>query len=271
MGELRQIVGIVLVKNEDRFVGRAVRNIAAFCDSMLLCDNGSCDSTLGILKELADEFSHAELHSISHPSVSHDLLKRFAATPTWVFAVDGDEIYDPVRLAGFRVRVLSGEFDGLWRIKGNVLHCTWLSEDGVRARGYLATPSRSITKLYNFGVIQSWDGDTVERLHGGKVVFQSGFDDLKKLNFQESISWDETPLRCLHTCFLRRSSLDEDGGVRENIMEVYRGGITGTLRRIGNRLRGRVTESKWKKHHYRQGDEVMLDTSVFFSGSGSFE
>lgn len=263
-----QIVGIVLVRNEDLFVAQAVRNIAAFCDTLLLCDHRSTDGTVEILDGLARSLPHARLHRLHHPSESHDLLKRFIGTRTWVFGVDGDELYDPQCLAGFRPRLIAGEFDRVWRMKGNVLHCTSLAPDRSSASGHLAPPSRSITKLYNFSAITSWDGDTVERLHGGTIRFQNGFDDGMKWNFQESLGWDESPLRCLHLCFLRRSSRDSDGRgltVRENIMELHRGGISGWLRRAINRLLDRQPDSRWKQGHYRRGPVETVDARPFFS------
>jgi len=262
-----QIVGIVLVKNEDLFVERAIRNVAAFCDRLILCDHGSSDETPKILERLAQEFQHAVFHSINHPAVSHELLKPFIDTPTWVFAVDGDEVYDAEKLAVFRGRLRSGEFKDIWRMKGNVLHCESVSEEPLVASGYLAPPSRSITKLYNFSAIRSWDGDTVERLHGGDIVFREGYHDGAKLNFQESLGWEESPLRCLHLCFMRRSSVDnlhKGGAFRENIMETYRGGIANALRRLMNRLLRRGTTSRWKNDHYRRGAEVEVDARPFF-------
>lgn len=262
-----KIVGIVLVRNEDIFVSQAVRNIACFCDSLILCDHGSTDTTSDILDCLARSFPHAAVHRLNHPSESHDLLKRFAGTRTWIFGVDGDELYDPHRLEGFRTRLLAGEFDKIWRMKGNVLHCRSLAPDHSTATGYLAPPSRSITKLYNFGAIVSWDGDTVERLHGGTIRFRSGFDDGMKKNWQEELCWDESPLRCLHTCFLPRSTRDPAGAgilVRKNIMEIYRGGIGAGLRRIIHRLLRREN-SRWKSDFYQRGPVETVDARPFFS------
>lgn len=265
MAETIKIIGIVLVRNEDLFVGRAVENIAAFCDTILLCDHQSTDGTIRVLEDLVRRIPHARLHRLGHPSESQELLKPFVGTPVWVFGVDGDELYDPTRLPAFRTRLRSGEFRHNWRMKGNVLHCTELHPGHSTATGYMAPPSRSITKLYNFEAIVSWDGDTPERLHGGTIRFQPGFDDNKKQNFQESIGWEETPLRCLHTCFLPRSSQDVAGtGIRENIMETYRGGIGGLMRRFVLRLVGRHPESRWKQEHYRRGPLETVDTRPFF-------
>lgn len=258
-----RIVGIVLVRNEDVFVERAVRNIAAFCDTLMLCDDRSTDRTDEILCSLAGEIPHASFHALSHPAQSHDLLKPFAGTRTWVFGVDGDEIYDPSGLRAFRQRLLSGEFDAVWRMKGNVLHC--LELESGRARGHAAPPSRSITKLYNFAAIASWDGDTVERLHGGTIRFQPGFHDGMKRNLQDELDWDVSPLRCLHLCFLPRSSRENAGSsVRENIMEIHRGGLRGKIRRLANRLLGRGTPSRWKREHYCRGPLLNVETGPFF-------
>lgn len=264
--EPAKIIGIVLVRNEDIFVGQAVENIASFCDLLILCDHRSTDRTPQILEDFARKIPHAGMHRLEHPSESHDLLKPFVGTRSWIFGVDGDEIYDPDRLKAFRPRLLSGEFDRFWRMKGNVLHCTGLAGDRSTASGHMAPPSRSITKLYNFAAITGWDGDTVERLHGGKIRFRPGFDDNAKQNFQESMNWDETPLRCLHTCFLPRSSLgDAEPLARENIMETYRGGISGLMRRFAKHLLKRPSDSQWKKDFYRRGPVETVDTRLFFA------
>ena len=260
-----RIVGIFLVRNEDLFVAQAVRNVAAFCDTLLLCDHKSSDRTASILRELAGELPKASFHAVEHPRESHDLLKPFAGTRTWVFGVDGDEIYDPAGLEAFRPRLLGGEFDAWWRMKGNVIHCLELDRVANQARGHASPPSRSITKLYNFAAIKSWDGDTVERLHGGVIDFRPGFDNAMKLNIQDETPWSASPLRCLHLCFLPRSVSEANRvQARENIMEIYRGGLRGSLRRFSNLLLGKRTPSKWKSDHYCRGDLVTVDTSAFF-------
>jgi hypothetical protein len=262
-----RIVGIVLVRNEDLFVERAVRNIAAFCDSMILCEHESTDGTLGILQKLVLELPHAELHRIKHPSESHDLLKPFAGTRTWIFAVDGDEIYDPTLLKGFRHRLLAGEFDAFWRMKGNVLHCTSITPDLTVASGFMSPPSRSMTKLYNFAAITAWNGRILERLHGGEISFKEGFHDLLKNNFHESLGWEETPLRCLHLCFLRRSSQEAPAfreGHRENIQEIYGGGRMGKIRRFVTKLTQKGRLSRWKQEYYRRGPIETVDATPFF-------
>ena len=168
-------------------------------------------------------------------------------------------------LEAFRPRLLAGKFDAWWRMKGNVIHCLELDRNANQARGHPSPPSRSITKLYNFAAIQSWGGDTVERLHGGVIDFRPGFDNAMKLNIQDKTPWSASPLRCLHLCFLPRS-VNEANRIpaRENIMEIYRGGLRGSLRRFSNLLLGRRAPSKWKRDHYCRGELVTVDTSAFF-------
>ncbi len=262
------IVGIVLVRNEDRFVGQAVKNIAAFCDELILCDHHSTDGTVEILKRLADGIPHAELHAIRDPSESHDLVKRYAGTDTWVFGVDGDEIYDPAGLERMRRRLLDGEFRDSWMVFGNVLNVEELDSQAGTAAGYASPPCRSMTKLYNFAAISSWDGFCPERLHGGSPVFREGFSALSRCGLHESVGWEESDLRCLHVCFVRRSSQDTEESVRANLMEIQ-GGTR--LSRVAQWLRGLVgirPRIRWKNERYRRGPLIRVPTDGFFSDCG---
>lgn len=265
-----QIVGIVLVKNEECFVEQAIRNSISFCDRLLLIDHDSVDGTLLILESLHKEYPEkTSLYSIHHPRESHELLKPFVGTSTWVFAVDGDEIYDPKGLSLFRERLLSGEFDQEWMIVGNVLHVEELSD--IVATGYMAPPSRSITKLYNFSAIESWNGNTLERLHGGLPFFRPGFHEQKKRRLCEETTWEEALLRCLHLCFLPRSHSTLTTS-RKNIMETY---ACGRVTMIKNRMidflmpllgkLGKSEHSSWKRHHYARGIRRSVSSLPFFT------
>jgi glycosyltransferase involved in cell wall biosynthesis len=260
-----QIVGVVLVRNEDLRIRQVVGNIAGFCDRIFLADNGSTDRTPEILQALAAGHPQLSYHRLSHPRRSHDLIAGFADTHTWVFGVDGDELYDPAGLAVMRRRIFAGEFDDWWMVIGNVLNCDEVDPVRKTASGFLAPPCRSITKLYNFGIIHSWTGDTPERLHGGHIAFHPGHAASARLNLHETIPWADSPLRCLHTCFVARSSTDAATPlVRENIMDVHAGGILRKIRRGWKMLRGVPLESDWKKSRYRRGERVTIDATPFF-------
>ena len=260
-----QIVGIVLVRNEDLRIRQVVENVAAFCDHVLLVDHGSTDQTPEILRELAATHSHLTSYRIARPRESHELIKKYADRDTWIFGVDGDEVYDPSGLALMRRRILAGEFAEWWMIFGNVLNCDAVDPIRKTAAGWLAPPCRSITKLYNFRLIDSWNGDTPERLHGGRIVFKEGYAASARYYLHEKTPWDESPLRCLHTCFVPRSSRDTANPlVRENIMDVHAGGILRRVRRLWKILRGQRLESPWKKSRYRRGERVIIDATAFF-------
>jgi hypothetical protein len=250
------------VRNEDVFVEQAIRNVAAFCDRIHAVDHVSTDRTWEILRGLAEELDHLDVRRVRHAGESHRVVEPYAATDTWVFGVDGDELYDHERLTGFRAELLDGAFRNVFKVASNVLNCVEL--DGGRASGYLSPPSRSITKLYNFAALESWHGDGAERLHGGTPVFRAGYDERAVDNIGERLSWEETPLRCLHMCFLRRSSADAGPTTRPILEEttMHDRSWRGTVKRALRRHRA-PDVSDWKREKYTRGDVITVDAAPF--------
>lgn len=213
------IVGICLVKNEDRFVRQALENVLDFCDSVIVLDNGSTDNTYPILEGLCREHGEKiQLHRLSDALLSHGFVERYANTDTWIFAIDGDELYDRKRLARFRETLRTGTYSRYWNILGNCIHVNKLDTAEHAAYGYMAPPSRSITKLYNFNAITEWR-EYAERLHGTNMRFKEGFGEHATLLLHDTHTWEESPLRCLHLCFVKRSSLRTPGNTRFNPSE----------------------------------------------------
>ncbi len=260
---MMKIVGILLAKNEECFVERAVKNAIDFCDELIVVDNASTDLTTEILKSLeATSEGKIKYHHASHPRVSHDLIAGFAGTKTWVFGVDADEIYDPAGLVRFRRRLEIGEFDKDWCIFGNVLNVRVLEEDV--AEGHLAPPCRSMTKLYNFSAIHAWNGPCLERLHGGKMVFREGYGEHLRRDLHQDISWEDSDFRCLHVCFLPRSSVDSQSREgRKNIMDLYNWSVRKGIGAVWDRLRGKP-KIDWKEQRYGRGPLVKKSTRGFF-------
>jgi glycosyltransferase involved in cell wall biosynthesis len=263
------------VRNEDVFVERAIRNIERFCDRILVVDHVSTDRTPEILSDLTKELDHLVVRRDSNSAAAHRMLESFAGTQTWVLRVDGDELYDPAGLARTRRLVDEGAFAAAFRVQCNVLHCDELGDDGL-AHGYLSPPGRPITALYNFGALNSWRG-AADRLMGGDVRFRDGYTWNTVDTLQERHSFDESPLRYIHTCFLRRSSVDpEGGGARPSLGELgaYRRGRLGSLlHRLRPTVDSKVREihargSTWKDDKYRRGPRVEVDATPFLGGTG---
>jgi glycosyltransferase involved in cell wall biosynthesis len=263
-----RIIGILLVRNEDIFIERIVSNIIDFCDEIIVADNNSTDRTADVVMSMRKKNPKIKYYFITHPAQSHELIVRYADSPTWIFAVDGDELYDPRGLDILRRKILLGEYDKRWMIFGNVLHCIEINQERQIAWGYLTPPCRSMTKLYNFAIIKSWEGPCPERLHGGTISFYPTYSKQKKFPLYEEMEWEVSYFRCLHLCFLRRSSQDKvtkgDLMLRENISEKNSLKFHEKMLNIFSRLRGRKKDSQYKREKYMRGPVVEKNIESFF-------
>lgn len=262
----RKIVGVCLVKNEEHFIGWALSNAAAFCDEILVMNNRSEDRTGAILEKLAEQHGHVRVIEVADANKTHAHVEHLAGTDTWVFGIDGDEIYDRDGLARLRPRVLAGEFDAYWRIYGHTIHTRHLDLEGLTASGYVPPAARSITKLYNFAGIDSWHQPNHERLHGKDMVFRPGYHWDHAYNFWEHDSWDASDCRCLHLCFGPRSDYDQKGDPRANPVDVKKARrivkrLTTDLMRLIDRDFDR--KKNYKYRHYAQGPVVHEVISGF--------
>ena len=104
---MTEIIGSVLVRNEDLFIEQSIRNVADFCDRIHAVDHVSTDRTWEILRLLADDLDHLDIRRSRNSGAAHRLLQPYAGTETWVIGVDGDELYDPEGLARFREQLRS--------------------------------------------------------------------------------------------------------------------------------------------------------------------
>jgi len=257
-----RILGIGLFRDEDRFVERAVRNVVGFCDELILVDHRSKDGTSEILERLAAESPvPTSLHRIRHASESHDLIKHRAGEDVWAFGLDGDELYDPDCLVRFRELLLAGEAADAWNIRANMLHCVELDEERGLATGYLSPPAPSVSKMFNFRLIEAWDGDNPERLcDPSGLEFKPGVEPHKH-ELNKAVSWDESPFRALHLCFIRRSSRQREDGPRMNVPDrlAPRRAPIRAWRALREAI-GRPPSGSYKDH-YRVGELVTLDVS----------
>ncbi|MFY0613832.1 MAG: glycosyltransferase family 2 protein [Hyphomicrobiaceae bacterium] len=262
----RKIVGVCLVKNEEHFVGWALSNAADFCDEILVMDNRSQDRTRSILEALAGKHGHIRILDVDDANKTHAHVEHLAGTDTWVFGIDGDEIYDRDGLARLRPRILSGEFDDYWRVFGHTIHTRTFRQAQQTASGYIPPDARSISKLYNFAGISSWRQPHHERLHGKDMVFRPGYAWDHAYNFWQHGPWSSSDCRCLHFCFTPRSAHDPGGDPRNNPVDVKKAGRP--LRRLTTRLLRLVdadydVKKNYKYRFYAQGEIVTEPLSGF--------
>ena len=260
-----QIVAIVLIKNEDLFIEQVLRNTIEFCDKIYVADHHSTDGTGAIVQRLAKENPKIDYRVIDQPSQSHDLIAGYANTPTWVMGVDGDEVYDPAALRRLRADLLAGKHSDIFKLLGNVLNVRHLDRERHVAKGHLAPPCRSMTKLYNFGTIESWPAPCPERLHGGTITFKPGYGEHSVRSLHKELDWDETPFRCLHLCFTHRSSLDLQ---RKDKVKIRKGVGEATMWRYNLRswilsFFGRADIPYFKRDFYMRGPLVEEDIRRF--------
>lgn len=262
-----EIVGILLVKNEDVFLERVLRNISAFCDHLIIADHESTDGTGEIVKNFCAGNRRCWSYTIKNPGQSHELIRDYAGKKVWIFGVDGDELYDPQGLRVLRGQLKSGRYDDFWMILGNVLHCVHLDPEKNTARGYMAPPCRSMTKLYNFNAILRWNGKCPERLHGGRVVFKPGYDQEKRYYLYKHITWEDSVFRSLHLCFLPRSSTEKPARnrmvMRRNIADNLSENLLQRLKHSLSRRLGYQGVSDLKREKYMRGHMREVDTRSF--------
>ena len=260
---MTQIVGSVLVRNEDLFVEQSIRNVAGFCDRIHAVDHVSSDRTWQILRALAAELSHLDVRRSRNSATAHRLLAPYAGTDAWVIGVDGDELYDPAGLSRLRRDLLGGVHADVFRLKAHVLNCDELDRSAETASGWLAPPSRPITKLFNFGAVEAW-AESPDPLQAGDVVFRAGQHWESRRDLADETTWETDPLRCLHVCFLRRSSADS-GDARPNLDESgeYDRGPAGMMKRLVRRRRRLRGGTNWKRDWYARGERVTVDAGPF--------
>jgi hypothetical protein len=106
-------------------------------------------------------------------------------------------------------------------------------------------------------------------MHDGEIAFRPGYDRESIVHMGERQAWDESLLRCLHVCFLRRSSRErEDEAVSGRPSPIELGGKRRSrLRRLARPFHGVSSGasggSEWKQEKYRRGELVVKDASPF--------
>ncbi len=204
---MNQILGVMLVKNEEFFISWSLMNIVDFCDHIIVLDNCSTDRTYQIAECISTLQKNVEVIVVRNANDTQKFLVDYFGTQTWVFGVDGDEIHDPVALGKLKTRLQKSEFDQYWAISSIYCHVTNIDFGRSIARGYSSPEAKAGLKLYNFNAIDNWISNwrKRERLHGPGKRFRPGYSEEHIYDFSIHESWQTTDFRCLHLCFFPRT------------------------------------------------------------------
>ena len=248
------VLGIMLFRNEEIFLERAASNIAGFCDQVVLIDNGSTDESPAIAQRLVARFPHFSVTAVTTPSITHRMISHLAGTPTWVFGVDADEIYDPQGLEILRSRLDSGELDRFFEVKGHSFHCRGITfGHSPVALGHMSPESRPVTKLYNFGALYRWDNHA-ERLHGRARIFRPRYGGKSVLRLADQEGFLDGAFRCLHVCFLPRSRTEINAPTENPRLNPWE----------KKRKPDSAKPADYKRSYYMNGPAQEIDTAPFF-------
>ena len=265
-----KIVGVCLIKNEELYIKQVINNIIDFCDEIIILDNMSTDKTVEIIKTIHSD----KITLVSIPTVhSNKYINKYVGTDTWVFGVDGDELYDPNGLRIFRQELETGKWDNYWRIKPAQINVFNLSIETNKAIGYTNKPPeglgqphspggtgdkggkyacRPCGKFYNFKhIVNQWPLQC-ERLHGCKPILNPNVIKSYRINDFETSSF-----RFLHLCFIKRSTKNHYTTVKKNnihhVLSVNPAG-----------LQNKYHCFNYKMEKYTRGKPIEVDTTSFF-------
>ena len=253
-----KILGISILRNEEAYCALAIENAMALCDTLLILENNSTDRTHEICTKMTNRFQgRVQMETIDDLSLSHEFVRCHAGKDTWIFGVDGDEIYDPRGLAMLRMKVLAGEYQHLWRVRAHYFNIAALEQwdsahiDMILAAGWMAPPGHPVSKFYNMSVIDDWPMDE------GRAIFQPKTKDWKSTKKKPGVydvfsdlAWQGSFFRCLHLRFIPRTSGEMDADL-----------ILGPRHNMSVKLRENAEVSRGA---YRKGPMLIEDVSEFF-------
>jgi glycosyltransferase involved in cell wall biosynthesis len=126
------ILGLMRIKNEARWIERCVRSMLPVCEQILILDDHSTDGTQEICRSIPGvtviDSPHSELNEVA----DKNLLLRYARelAPAWILLLDGDEMLSP----GTADLILDAARQDVTAWAFQVLYL-WNREDQIRMDG----------------------------------------------------------------------------------------------------------------------------------------
>jgi len=226
----KTITAHCLIRNEENFVGYAIRSVINYVDKVLVYDTGSTDKTASVIEEIQSAFPGKIIFEQKgyHDRFTHTNLRQemLEATDTdWFMIIDGDEVWTKTGMEE-AVGLINDSSDVNYLIApyylcvGDVYHTYYKEKYDFfyRRKGFF-TP-RFIKYNKNLVIKGDYELDTFYNKSTGKMVYNQN-----ELNILTHGFW--------HLTHLRRSSRDD---------EVFTSGIAknrGEKRRLTHFLIGR--------------------------------
>lgn len=195
----------MVVKNEDRFIYYAIKSVLPYVENILICDTGSTDKTVEIIKSISDrKIKLTQKNISSSEELSLMRQKQIEETETdWFWIVDGDEIYteklcreilDIISTSGKR---LEGIVVGRYDLLGDIYN--YQSED-VGTYDLFGQRGHFAVRLLN--------NKNINNLHvEGNYPYEGYYDDQGiQLIHHHTSKYVFTENKLWHAMYLKRSS-----------------------------------------------------------------
>jgi len=119
---------VITAYNEEKKIDACLKSVENLADEIVVIDNSSSDSTPKIAKKYT-----AKVYTQKNDPTSIDTQKNFGfekATGDWILSVDADERVTPELTKEIKEKIASGEFDGYWIPRKNILFGKWIQHTG---------------------------------------------------------------------------------------------------------------------------------------------
>jgi glycosyltransferase involved in cell wall biosynthesis len=167
-----------VVKNEEHFIGYALRSVLPFVDTAIVFDTGSTDNTVAVVEEVAKEFpgkiifeKKGPADKARHTTLRQEMIER--TTTDWFMILDGDEVWtdrgmeeskQAIKQAGEMECLISPFYlcvgdifhassRGAYTIRGSVVHAT--------PRFFKRAPGLRWSGEYNHDAVVDAEGQNV--------------------------------------------------------------------------------------------------------------